>query len=235
MLAIYKREMRSFFSSAAGYAFLAIFLAVSGLLFGLFTMVLRQSSDVSLYYQALMFAYIIIIPLITMRSFAEERRTRTEQLLMTSPVSIGAVVGAKFAAAFTMFFGSIMATALYFIPLSLYGEINMGRAIGCLVAVVLVGACFIAIGIFISTLTDNQFVAGLATIGLLAALMFIQFLNNLIDVQWMRNVISFISIASRYDGFTEGIFDYAAALYYISICGLFIFFSCRVYERRRWA
>ena len=235
MLAIYKREMRSYFSSAAGYAFLAILFAVSGLLFGLFTMVLRQSSDVSLYYQAIMFAYIIIIPLLTMRSFAEERRTRTEQLLMTSPVSIAAIVGAKFAAAFTMFLGSILTTALYFIPLSFYGEINMGRAIGCLVAVVLVGACFIAIGIFISTLTDNQFVAGLATIGLLAALMFIQFLNSLIDVQWMRNVISFISIASRYDNFTDGIFDYAAALYYISICGLFLFFACRVCERRRWA
>ena len=65
--------------------------------------------------------------------------------------------------------------------------------------------------------------------------MFVQFLNALIDVQWMRNVISFISIASRYDNFTDGIFDYAAALYYISICGLFLFFACRVCERRRWA
>lgn len=235
MLALYKREMRSYFSTTAGYAFLAIFFAVSGLLFGLFTLVINRSTDVSMYFQALMFAYIVILPLLTMRSFAEERRTRTEQLLMTSPISIGSMVAAKFFAAFTMFFGSILVTALYFIPLSFYGEINTGKAIGCLVAVVLVGACFIAIGIFISSLTDNQFTAALVTVGVLAALMFVQFLNSLIDVMWVRNVISFISIASRYSGFTNGVFDYAAAFYYVSICGLFLFFACRVFERRRWA
>ena len=195
MLAIYKRELRSYFSTPAGYAFLAIFLAVSGLLFGLFTMVINQTTDVSMYYQALMFAYIIILPLLTMRSFAEERRTRTEQLLMSSPVSIPSMVLAKFAAAFTMFLGTVLFTMLYFIPLSMYGEINMGRALGNLLAVLLVGMCFIAIGIFISSLTENQFTAALGTIGILAALMFVQFLNSLIDFEWLRNVISFISIA----------------------------------------
>ena len=235
MLALYKREMRSYFATTAGYAFLAIFFAVSGLLFGLFTLVINRSTDVSMYYQALMFAYIVIVPMLTMRSFAEERRTRTEQLLLTAPISIGEMVMAKFLAAFTMFFGTLAVTALYFIPLSLYGELNMGRSIGCLFAVLLVGACFIAIGIFISSLTDNQFTAALATVGVLAALMFVQFLNSLIDVEWMRNVISFISIASRYGAFTYGIFDYSAVLYYASICGLFLFFACRVFERRRWA
>ena len=235
MLALYKREMRSYFATTAGYAFLAVFFAVSGLLFGLFTLVINRSTDVSMYYQALMFAYIVIVPMLTMRSFAEERRTRTEQLLLTAPISIGEMVCAKFFAALTMFAGTLAVTALYFIPLSLYGEINLGRSFGCLIAVALVGACFIAIGIFISSLTDNQFTAALATVGVLAALMFVQVLNSLIDVEWMRNVISFISISSRYGNFTLGVFDYAAAFYYVSVCGLFLFFACRVFERRRWA
>lgn len=235
MLALYKREMRSYFSTAEGYAFLAIFLAVSGLLFGLFTLVISRSTDVSTYYQTLMFAYIVIIPLLTMRSFAEERRTRTEQLLMTAPISIGEMVCAKFFAAFTMFLGTVSVTVLYLFILLPYGEVNFGKAIGCLVAVILVGMCFIAIGIFISSLTDNQFTAALATVGVLAALMFVQFLSSVIDVMWMRNVISFISIASRYNAFTQGVFDYAAAFYYVSVCALFLFFACRVYERRRWA
>ena len=78
--------MRSYFTTSAGYVFCAVFLAASGLLFGLLTMEITKTTDVSMYYQALMFAYIIILPLLTMKSFAEERRTRTEQLLMTSPV-----------------------------------------------------------------------------------------------------------------------------------------------------
>ena len=149
MFAVYKREMRSYFTTSAGYVFCAVFLAASGLLFGLLTMEITKTTDVSMYYQALMFAYIIIIPLLTMKSFAEERRTRTEQLLMTSPVGLFSIVAAKFLAAFTLFFCTIAVTALYFIPLSLYGEFNWGRAFGCMIAVIFVGMCFIAIGIFI--------------------------------------------------------------------------------------
>ena len=119
MFAVYKREMRSYFTTSAGYVFCAVFLAASGLLFGLLTMEITKTTDVSMYYQALMFAYIIILPLLTMKSFAEERRTRTEQLLMTSPVGLFSIVAAKFLAAFTLFFCTIAVTALYFIPLSL--------------------------------------------------------------------------------------------------------------------
>lgn len=235
MLAIYKREMRSYFSTTTGYVFCAVFLAASGLLFALLTMEINKSTDVSMYYQFLMFAYIVILPLLTMKSFSEERRTRTEQLLMTSPVSIFSMVGAKFLAAFTMFIGTIALTLLYYIPLSLYGEINMGRALGCLIAIVFVGACFLAIGIFVSSLTDNQFSAALGTIGILLLLMGISFVNSLIDFEWVRSVLSFISIYSRYGAFTYGIFDFAAAVYYISICGIFLFLSCRVFEKRRWS
>ena len=235
MLAIYKREMRSYFSTTTGYVFGGIFLAVSGLLFALLTMEINKSTDVSMYYQFLMFAYIIVLPLLTMKSFSEERRTRTEQLLMTSPVSIFSMVAAKFLAAFTMFAGTIALTVLYFIPLSMYGEINMARAFGCLIAMVFVGACFLAVGIFVSSLTDNQFTAALGTIGILIVLMGLAFINSLIDVEWVRSVLSFFSIFSRYGAFTYGIFDYASAVYYISICGVFLFLACRVYERRRWA
>lgn len=235
MLAIYKREMRSYFSTTTGYVFCAVFLAASGLLFGLLTMEINKTTDVSMYYQFLMFAYIVILPLLTMKSFSEERRTRTEQLLMTSPISIFSMVGAKFLAAFTMFIGTVALTMLYYIPLSLYGEINMGRALGCLIAIVFIGACFLAIGIFVSSLTDNQFSAALGTIGILLLLMGISFVNSLIDFEWVRSVLSFVSIYSRYSAFTYGVFDFAAAVYYISICGIFLFLSCRVFEKRRWS
>jgi len=234
MLAIYKREMRSYFTTSAGYVFAALFLAVSGLLFGLFTMKLYQTTDVSMYYQMLMIAYVIVIPMLTMKSFAEEKRTKTEQLLLTAPVSLFSIVFAKFLAAFTMFVGTIAVTWIYIIPLTMYGEPNMGRVFGCMVAVTLVGMCFIAIGIFVSSLTDNQFTAVIGTIGILAALLGLAMANPSIDFYPLRALLSFFSIYSRYNNFTYGMFDYAAAFYYISVCAIFLFLTVRVYERRRW-
>lgn len=235
MFAIYKREMRSFFTTPTGYVFCAVFLAVSGLLFALFTMQISKTTDVSMYYQYLMFGYIVMLPLLTMKSFSEERRTRTEQLLMTSPVGLFPMVLAKFLAAFTMFAATVAVTALYFIPLSFYGEINLGRAFGCMIAMILIGMCFIAIGIFVSSLTENQFTAGLGTMGILLALMGISLTNALIDFYPVRAVLSFISIYSRYSAFTNGIFDFASAFYYISICAIFLYLAYRVYEKRRWS
>lgn len=235
MLAIYKREMRSFFTTSSGYIFIALFLALSGLLFGLFTMKLYQTTDVSMYYQMLMFAYVIVIPMLTMKSFAEERRTKTEQLLLTAPVSLFSIVFAKFLAALTLLIATITVTWIYMIPLCLYGEPNMGRVFGCTVAVALVGMCFIAIGIFVSSLTDNQFTACLGTIGILAALLGLAMVNPAIDFYPLRALLAFFSIYSRYNNFTYGVFDYAAAFYYVSVAGVFLFLAVRVYERRRWS
>ena len=216
------------------YVFADLFLAVSGLLFGLMTMELYQTTDVSTYYRFLMFAYVIVIPMLTMKTFAEERRTKTEQLLLTAPVSLFSIVFAKFLAAFTMFLGTIAVTWIYMIPLCMYGEPNMGPVFGCMIADILVGMCFIAVGLFVSSLTDNQFTAALGTIGILAAMLGISMLNSVIDFYPLRVLLSFFSIYSRYSNFTYGIFDYAAAFYYVSVAAVFLFLAVRVYERRRW-
>ena len=234
MFAIYKREMRSYFTTSAGYVFAALFLALSGILFGLFTMKFYQTTDVSSYYKMLMFAYVIVIPMLTMKTFAEERRTKTEQLLLTAPVSLFSIVFAKFLAAFTMFIGTLAITWIYMIPLCMYGEPNMGRVFGCMIAVALVGMCFIAIGIFVSALTDNQFTAVIGTIGILAALLGAAMLNSVIDFYPVRVVLAFFSIYTRYSYFTYGLFDSAAAFYYISVAGVFLFLAVRIFERRRW-
>ncbi len=234
MFAIYKREMRSYFTTPIGYVFIAVFLAASGFSFALTTLQV-QSSDVSLYFQILMFAYIVILPLLTMKTFAEERRTRTEQLLLTAPVSLPGMVLAKFFAAFTMFFGTLLTSALYFYPMSLYGDVNWARAWGSLIAMILIGMTFIAIGIFVSSLTDNQFTASFGTIGILLVLMIVAMLNNIIDSYAVRLVLDWLSIYSRYMNFTYGIFDFGAVVYYTSLCVVFLFLSVRVFEKRRWS
>ncbi len=234
MLAIYKKEMRTYFTTPLGYVFIAVFLAVSGFVFA-FSTFQTKTSDVSGYFQLMIFGYIVIIPLLTMRSFAEERRTRTEQLLMTSPVTIPAMVFAKFLAAFTMFAGTVLLSCVYYLPLFGYGEPNVGRAVGCLIAMLLLGMCFIAVGIFVSTLTESTVTASIGTMTILLVFVVAAIFNNLIDSYVIRAVLSWISVYSRYVNFTYGIFDIAAAVYYVSITAVFLFLAVRVYERRRYA
>ncbi|MBE6714672.1 MAG: ABC transporter [Ruminococcaceae bacterium] len=235
MLAIYKREMRSFFTTATGYLFIGVFLCAAGFLFGVCTLQ-NQTSDVSTYFQFLIFAYIVIIPLLTMKSFSEEKRSKTEQLLLTSPVSLLSMVTAKFAAAFTMFIATLAVSCLPFALFDKFAEeVNWARIFGCTLGMVFIAMCFIAIGLFVSSLTDNQFVAAIGTIGILVGLVIVAMINPFISVQWIRTVIDWISIYSRYSLFTVGIFDIASAFYYLSICFAFLFLTVRVYEKRRLA
>lgn len=226
--------MRTYFTTPLGYVFIAVFLAISGFMFAVSTLQ-SQTSDVSGFFQLMIFGYIVIVPMLTMRSFAEERRTRTEQLLMTAPISITSMVMAKFFAAFTMFAGSVLVSCLYYLPLFNYGEPNVGRAVGCLIAMLLIGMCFIAVGIFVSTLTDNPVTASIGTMAILIGFVAAGMFNNLIDAYFLRYILDWISVYSRYSNFTYGIFDISAAVYYLSITTVFIFLAVRVYERRRYA
>ncbi len=234
MSAIYKKEMRTYFTTPIGYVFIAVFLAVSGFMFAMSTYQ-SQTSDVSGYFQLMIFGYIVIVPLLTMRSFADERKSRTEQILMTAPVSITSMVMAKFLAALTMFAGSVLVSCLYYLPLFNYGEPNIGRALGCLIAMLLIGMCFISVGIFVSTLTESSVTAATGTMAILLGFVVAALFNGLIDSYVIRFVLDWISVYSRYVNFTYGIFDVSAAVYYLSISAIFLFLSVRVYERRRYA
>lgn len=234
MTAIYKREMRAFFKTPVGYIFMGIFLCASAFLCS-FATLQSKTSDVSMYFQLLMIAYVVILPLLTMKSFSEEKKQGTEQLLLTSPVSLVSMVAAKFLACFTMFVSTIVISCIYFYPVSLYGEINVGKLVGCLMGMVLIGACFIAIGLFVSSLTENQFVAAMGTIGILVLLVVLGVMNTYISSDFINSVIGWVSIYARFTNFTYGIFDVASVVYYISIAFVFCFLTVRVYEKRRYA
>ena len=98
MWAIYKREMRSYFTSAIGYIYIATFMAVSGFLFSLYTLQAGAAADIASYFTILLFMFIIVVPLLTMKLFSEERKMKTEQLLLTAPITLWSMVFAKFLA-----------------------------------------------------------------------------------------------------------------------------------------
>lgn len=233
MLAIYKKEMRSYFITPIGFVYAAIFWAVSACVCCLTTLHMF-SIDTSMYFLIMLFVFIIVVPLLTMKLFSEERKLRTEQMLMTAPVSITSMVIAKYLASFTMFFGSLLISCVNFIPLYLFAKPQTAILIGSVIGIMLVGSAFVAIGTFVSSLTENQLAAAISTTGILLALLGISFVNAYIDSYVIRSVISWISIFQRFQNFNYGIFDFTAVLYYISISAVFVFLTVRVYERRRW-
>ena len=237
MTAIYKRELRSYFSTPLGYVFCAVYLAASGFLFALLT--LRSStSDVSSYASMMIFGFVAVLPLLTMRSFSEEKRLRTDALLLTSPVSATGIVLGKYLASLTVFAGNLLLSCVYVIPLGKYAAehspVSPARTFGCFFAMFLVGACFIAVGVFVSSLTENQVVAAIGTMAILFFFACLALFNGMIDSYAIRTVLSWISLYSRFSNFTYGMFDFAALLYYLSFAAVFVFLTVRVTERRRW-
>ncbi len=232
MLAIYKRELASYFTTPIGYVFVAVYLAFSGGVFAATTL-FSMSSDTSNYFTFMLFAFVVLLPLLTMRSFSEERKTRTEQLILTSPVSLFGIVMAKFLAALTIFVSCQLAASVAFFILAGYADLKVAVIFGNLLAILLVGMAFIAVGIFISGLTENQLAAAVGTVGLLLAFLLVGFLNEVINVYWIRFLINCVSIWTRFQNFGQGVFDLAALFYYLSITFVFLLLTVRIYDRRR--
>jgi ABC-2 type transport system permease protein len=246
MLAIFKKELRSYFLNAIGYVYLGVFLAVSALLC-CYTTLGSGTYDTSNYFSFISIIFIILIPLLTMRLFAEEKKLRTEQLLLTSPVSIAGMVFGKFLAAFTLFAIGILLSLINFIPLCIYANIDgvndaYASSVGPVASIILsntlglllLGAAFIAVGMFVSSLTENQLAAAIITVSIIATMLLLNLVNSYVDNYVIRFMISWVCFMSRYAPFQSGIFDPSSLLYFVSVAGVFLFLTARVYDKRRW-
>ena len=245
MFAIFKKELRSYFMNAIGYVYLGVFLALSGLLC-CYTTLGSQTYDTSEYFSYMTMAFIILIPLLTMKLFSEEKKLRTEQLLLTAPVSIWGMVFGKFLAAFTLFFGSVVVSCINFFPLAAYHSAekiseaydSVGPVFSIIVSstvgIILIGAAFIAIGLFISSLTENQLAAAIITVAIILAMLVLNMVNGYIENTTIRAIIDAVCFMSRFSNFSYGLLDPAALVYYASIAGVFLLLTVRVYDKRRW-
>ena len=234
MLAIFKRELRSYFVGVIGYVFLVIYLTVAGALFS-YTTMFSMSSDVTTYFTLMLIFSAIVLPLLTMKSFSEERKTKTEQLILTAPISIPAMVLAKFLASYTVFGGATVLTSFYFVFLVPYTKLQFAILFGNLVALLLVGMVFISIGLFVSALTENQLSAAIGTIAIILGLLGIALINNFIPTNYsIRFFFNAISIFSRFQSYVNGYFELATLVYYLSVSAVFLWLTVRVYDRRRF-
>ena len=234
MLAIYKRELRSYFVGVIGYVFLVIYLTIAAVLFS-YTTMFSMSSDVTNYFTLMLIFSAIALPLLTMKSFSEERKTKTEQLILTAPISLPAMVFGKFFASYTVFGSATVVTSLYFLFLIPYTQLQFAILFGNLIALLLVGMVFISIGLFVSALTENQLSAAIGTIAIILAFLGIGLVNSLIPTSYaIRYVFDAISIFTRFQSYVNGYFEFATVIYYLSVSGIFLWLTVRVYDRRRF-
>ena len=177
MLSIYKKEMRAYFTHVLGYVFLAFMLLIIGIWFAMVNVMGMNPGFHHALSNATMFLF-ILIPTLTMRLFSEEARQKTDQLLFTSPLSVVQIVLGKFFAAVSLFLLALGGTILFPIMLGRFGDLPVNQIAGAYIGFALLGMACIAVGVFISSVTDNQIIAAVITI----ATIFIMFIMDAVAI-----------------------------------------------------
>ncbi len=234
MGAIYRREMGAFFSSGLAYVFLAVYFIFSGYFFYSGSL-LMATTDTSSMFSALFLVVLFLIPILTMRLLSEEKKNRTDQGLLTAPVGLWSIVLGKYFAALTLFVIAESVVFIYAAILSYYGTVAWATLLGNYFAMLLLGAAFIAVGLFISSLTENQMASAVASFLALMLLYMIDSIGSNISVEFISKIFVSLSFYSRYLEFTMGIFNLSSVIFYLSAAFLFNFFTVRILEKRRWS
>ena len=188
MIPIYKKEIRTYFTQMTGYIFLTFLILLTGIYFSLVN-VLSMSPNYHQVFSGTTILFFILIPALTMRLFAEEARHKTDQLLFTSPLPVWHIVFGKFLAALSLFVLGVGITLLFPLMLSRYGIMPVNQIAGALLGYLLIGMCFIAVGLFISVLTDNQIIAAVATFAALFVLFIMDAIANSMPADTISSLV----------------------------------------------
>lgn len=251
-MALYKKELNIFFSMPIAYAVITVFLALSGYFFSAIAnyyaqislRAMSQSSrgmmDLSMiegifrpYFQNMVVVLILMIPLITMRLFAEEKREGTSELLFTYPVSDMSIVTAKFASAITIFGAMMAGSFTSFLIFRTASSFELLPVLAGYLGLLMIGSAFIMLGIFISSLTESQIVAGVISFGALLFFLVIPWAAQSAGPM-LGGVLKAFSAVEHFNSFARGVLDTADITYFISFFALFLFLTLRVLESKQW-
>ncbi|MFV0341702.1 MAG: ABC transporter permease [Anaerocolumna sp.] len=178
MLAIYKKELKSYFTSMIGYVFIAFFLVIVGIYFVVYNLI-NQYANFEYVLSGVSFIFILLVPILTMRLMAEDKRQKTDQLLFTSPLPIGKIIAGKFFAVFTVFLLAMAVISTYPLILLQYGDVPLKTAYSSILGFCLLGGAYIALGLFISALTESQLVAAVISF---VAILITALMDSLVDL-----------------------------------------------------
>jgi len=235
-LSIFKRELRSYFSSPIGFVFIIFYLLVSNAFF-FFVQDFFKQGQVSMrgYFAALPWVFLFFVPAITMRLWAEEKKMGTVELLLTMPIREWEVVMGKFLASFAFLAITLLCSLTIPLTLLYLGKPDMGVVIGSYVGALFLGSAYLAIGLYISSLTENQVVAFIISLAVIFVLLLIGiapiYMNALGSIV---AVCEYISLLSHFNNVTRGVIDSRDVVYYVSVIVLFLYLNVKNIEARKW-
>jgi len=251
ILAIWQREMKSYFVSPIAYVVLTIFILVSGIFFYGYLMQIIQATMMQAQYgqgsqpidvpgivtrallQTMSVLLLFIVPMLTMGLFAEEKKRGTIELLLTTPVGHFQAIAGKYLASLTFLLIMLLANAITTFPLYVYGEPDLMPILSGYLGMFLFGMALLSIGLFFSTLTENQIVAVIITFGVSLALFVIEQLSGS-TTGVTRNVVNYLSVLSHLEDFVKGVVDTSHVIYYVTFAFVGLFLAYRSLESMRW-
>jgi len=234
MTAIMRRELAAYFASPIGYIFLAVFYIFAGFYFTV-TCLLSNSSDMSYVFNSMFTIVLILVPLLTMRLLSEDKRHKTDQALLTAPVSLTGLVLGKYLAAVLVYLLSLAVTLVYATVIAIYAPPGWPQVMGNFIALLLMGMAFISIGLFVSSLTENQLIAAVGSFAIALGLIIMDSVAPTITVPWLRQILSGIGFFGRYSAFTVGKLELSGIVFFLSVSAVFLFLTIRVLDKRRWS
>jgi gliding motility-associated transport system permease protein len=240
--ATFLRELRAYFFSPLAYVVLFFFLVVNGAIFVLIVSYLNNPAapagrPLDVFFGGSFLFWMVLLvsaPVLTMRLIAEERRSGSVESLMTAPVSAGEVVAGKYLAALAFYVFLWLPTLVYAGLIDHYSEIDWGTVGAGYLGIFLVGALFLAIGTFGSSLSRNQIVAAIIGFALIALTFFLAFLPGLVNDPAWKEVFSYVSVVEHMDDFAKGIVDTRRVAFYVTTTLLFLFLTSRMLEEKKW-
>lgn len=234
IIAIFKREFKGYFNSTIAYIFITVFLVLTGWLFFRSFFIINQA-DMRGFFGILPWIFLFFVPAITMRLWAEEKKLGTLEILMTLPVKDHEVIFGKFLASYAFLAVTILLSLPLPVTILYLGTPDKGPIIGGYIGALLMGGAFLAIGLFVSSLTENQIVAFIIAVIISFGLLIIgeQFVLFSLP-NWLVPLFSYLGLGSHFSGIGRGVVDSRDIIYYLSVILFFIFLNMRTLEGRRW-
>lgn len=239
MKAIYKRELKSYFQSMIGYAFVAFMMAFVGIYFTAYNLNMGYPYF-SYVLSSTLFIFMIAVPVLTMKSFAEERKSKTDQLLLTAPVSVTGVVLGKFFAMVTVFAIPVVMSCVYPLIIKMQGTAYLKVDYAAILVYFAIGCVYIAIGMFLSSLTESQIIAAVSTFAVLLVFNMwsgiIGFLPDGTIGSWLKEILAKLDFTALLtDLIDNSLLDVSGVILCISMILVFVFLTIQTIQKRRWS
>ncbi|HLF20113.1 MAG TPA: ABC transporter permease subunit [Bacteroidota bacterium] len=229
---IFRKELRSYFNSPVAYVVMIVFLAFIEWFYAsdMFKVNLASMRDM---FGLVPWIFVFVVPAITMRLIAEERKTGTIELLTTKPLNDAEIVLGKFLAAWALICIALLPTLIHYVTIAFLGDIDNGPVVGGYFGLMLMAGVFVSVGLFASSLTENQIVAMIIGLVLMFALMILD--KILIYVpEFMNTIVEFVGVDFHFSNIARGVIDSRDIIYFVSFLGFMLFVSTVSLQRRKW-